>query len=497
MNYSSDYDSNLSESRHDDSLESYSTIGSGTIQDTAEQITNLQTEILNQALLIDRYISEGARKGNNTETFHQLQDLYKLFKAELNLNFTIRKALIQERSTSEKVATTCSKSISELNDFFSKLSLVTGVEVHNLDTAVKLIENAIRNGLFTHKKQIIRENKQLQQKINELQDQINEIQAQKALEFAEIQAKIDIAESNAQKYQKEIEDLQKAHNEDSETIKTLISQKQNEVEDLSSKFKFQQYTKMNEYYEIKRKYEELTKESATLREDVNKLKAELEKVTQERDSLSNKAKDADEYSMALQKLENDMKSKEEETKRLKREKNALAKCVNESKTIRQAYINKIDELQNRLVNIERKARNVNSNLDSENLRLKNNLRSAANEIRRLEMENSRLSSDSSLIRGQESILNAFSELKRSLHIQEQTSPMEVVRIILSNLNNNSKHSSDFGIAESDTISKCSSITSLPPSIGRKSSNGMALQEQIDALQCEVMSFKGEVNKYTQ
>lgn len=487
--------------KQNESSNSFTTVGTSTVQDTAEQITNLQSEILQQAKIIDKYISEGARRGANTETFRQLQDLYKLFKAELNLNFTIRRALMQEKNTSEKVSVVCTQKIAELNDFYAKLSQITGIEVNSLDKATKLVDNAVKNGLFTHKKRLVQENKKLEQLNADLQSQIDEIQAQKALEFAELQAKIEVAEASTKKYKEQLLELQKSKDEDAETIKNLLSQKKSEIDNLNSQFRYQQFTKMNDYYEIKRKYEELTGETSKLREQVQQMKEALDNAIKERDNLVQKANIADSLSSDLQKIENELQAKLEETKRLKKEKKALTKCVNESKTIRQAYIDKIDELQNRLLNIESKAKK-GANLDSENRRLQNSLRNATNEIRRLEEENSKLSTDSSLIRGSDSMMRAFRELKNSLNIDNRTSPMEVVRIILSMVNNrhsSPQHSSNFDMMESDSISRYSSISSPSnsSSTGYRSSNGNALQEQIDALQNEVMSLKGEVNKYTQ
>ena len=128
-----------------------------------------------------------------------------------------------------------------------------------------------------------------------------------------------------------------------------------------------------------------------------------------------KAELAKTYKDALQKTQNELLNKTNQMKHLKKERNALVKCVNEQKIIHDASVQKIDELQEKLNKIELKyksickqnnircQRRVNQNasynarfdqvdgrLEEENRRLQNELRDAYSNIRKLEAENSKL-----------------------------------------------------------------------------------------------------------
>ncbi|EAX80644.1 hypothetical protein TVAG_568670 [Trichomonas vaginalis G3] len=489
MEYSYESYSYLSDNKQNDSIPSYTTIGTSTVQDTAEQITNFQNEILNQAKLIDSYISNINKRDSNTEIFHRLQDLFKLFKAELNLNFSIRKVLIQERSTNEKLTSTCISSYTQLNEFFSKLSSITGIEIKSLDDTINVIDNAVKNGLFSNKKRLLHRNRKLRQKLLDIQSQYEKCQAQHSLEIAEMQAKIE----NAANTEFELLELRKIHNEDAETIKSLVMQKKNEVEQLSMQIKSQQYSKMNDYYEIKRKNESLVQEIASMKNELQSIKSKLDTTIKERDDLISKLKNNESNQNQIKNLEQELLQKEEENIRLRRERKALTRCVNESKTTKQVYIDKIDELQRKLLIIENKAKKKNISNDEEYKNLQCSLANAINKIKRLENENSRLTSDSSYTGESEMIIKAFHDLKYALQLDDRASPQEVVKYIVSALNNQ-KDSTDFIMNDNESVSRCSSFTSAPVSYEKYCGN--ALQEEIDALQREVINLNGEVIKYS-
>ncbi|EAX78533.1 hypothetical protein TVAG_503330, partial [Trichomonas vaginalis G3] len=121
------------------------------------------------------------------------------------------------------------------------------------------------------------------------------------------------------------------------------------------------------------------------------------------------------------------------------------------------------------------------------------LANAINKIKRLENENSRLTSDSSYTGESEMIIKAFHDLKYALQLDDRASPQEVVKYIVSALNNQ-KDSTDFIMNDNESVSRCSSFTSAPVSYEKYCGN--ALQEEIDALQREVINLNGEVIKYS-
>ena len=523
---SQDYSSYLVDENSSYSGFSYETIGSSTCQQTEEQLINLQTEILQQAQQVDSYIAGRAKKEKKSDSFIALQHLYSLFKQELNLNFSIRRALVQEKQLNEQATIQCAEAKNQINLFLTKLSQDSDMQYSSLKQVtarVSQIINQQNDGRSI--RSIQNENKKLKKQIESLSTEIEEMNAQKAMEMAEMQAKIDIAEDSSNKLKEKIAEMER--------------NKQNEFEQYAGQLRKQQAFGYQELCDTKQKLSESCAE-------VNKLKNSLEKAMKELEDLQTKKAEAElakTYKDALQKTQKELLNKTNQMKHLKKERNALVKCVNEQKIIHDASVQRIDDLQEKLNKIELKYKSickqnnirsqrrvrqnvsyndrfdqVDGRLEEENRRLQNELRDAYSNVRKLEAENSKLfreveslQNDLSNARklcqyGQigsfrDGIVEAFDMLRNGLGLDRRSTPDRVVQYVLSllkpyNQSPSSSPPSQYSVSRRsyDDSSSQNSIISTDKSSSICTND---IQAQIDSLQNEVLSLKGEVTKFTQ
>ena len=520
---------------------SYETIGTSTCNQTEEQLINLQTEILQQVRQIDNYVNtKNQSPKKKSQSFFALQHLYSLFKQELQLNFSIRRALIQEKQFNEQATIQCAAAKNQINHFLAKVSKQTGIDF----TSLKQVTDHLSD-LFTVRKQKGRivtkqsDNVKLLMQIEKLKASIEEIEAQKAVEIAEMQARIDIETSKSEELKAKLNDLQ--YNR-SETMQSVYMNKQKEFEQLQEQFQQIQARNMKEISDTRVLLSEKINTANKLEQDVSNLKRDLQMVTRERDELRGNAANFESIQQvreSLRKVEKELQLKKAENKKLRKERNALIKCINEQKVIHDASIRRIDELQEKLLKIESKykkiahrkrSQSVNFNyqskrnyirgkfdsidpsVQSENRNMQNQLVRALSDVRKLEDENSSLMQRINSLQRELSfgrndyqsnyerygIIDAFNTLRNGLGLGLQATPEMVVQFILKTLNRNVNDNHE--IPQNDRYnSNNSSIgqSFSEVSYGSQSTATNELQAQIDSLQNEVLSLKGEVTKYTQ
>ena len=509
---------------------SYETIGTSTCQQTEEQLINFQTEILQQVQQIDLYVN---KKNQNTkkksQSFLALQQLYSLFKQELQLNFSIRKALVQEKKFNEQATIQCANAKNQITHFLAKISKQTGIEFSSL----KQVTDHLSDILTVRRQRaninsVQGENIKLMKKIESLNNEIEELQAQKAVEVAEMQARIDLESSKSDELISKIKELQANRDE---SMQSVLINKQREFEQISEHFRQIQAKNIKELADTQEKLAQKTNLANKLNHDVELMQKELEVVKKERDELRGNSANIEllnKYKEDLRNIENALESKQKETKKLRKERNALIRCINEQKVIHDASIHRIDELQEKLMTIEakykqiarqRRASSVHVNYQSkrniqkdrfgsidprlytENKNMHNELVRALSDIRRLEDENSILSRKLDMLQRdmqdpaymRYSIIEAFNTLRNGLGLGLQASPDTVVQFILDSLNRRGTYNDTFqnDSLQNDTHSFSES------SYGSQSVATNEFQAQIDSLQNEVLSLKGEVAKFTQ
>ena len=522
---------------------SYETIGTSTCNQTEEQLLNLQTEILQQVKQIDCYVNtKNQSPKKKSQSFFALQHLYSLFKQELQLNFSIRRALIQEKQFNEQATIQCASAKNQITHFLAKVSKQTGIDFTSLKQVTEHISD-----IFTVRKQKGRivtkqgDNVKLLMQIEQLKSSIEELEAQKAVEIAEMQARIDIETSKAEELKNKLNELQFTRNE---SMQAVYVSKQKEFEQLQEQFRQIQARNIQELNDTKALLNEKTNTANKIEQEISVLKRELQMVTKERDDLRGNLTNFESIQQvkeSLRKVEKELQSKKNENKKLRKERNALIKCINEQKVIHDASIRRIDELQEKLLKIEskykkiahqRRSKSVNVNyqsrrnyirgrfdtidpsIQSENRNMQNQLLRALSDVRKLEDENSSLMQKINMLQrelsygrndyqGQNnlarySIIEAFNTLRNGLGLGLQATPEMVVQFIMKNLNRNVNDLHDLPQNDrfnSNNSSLAQSFSEV--SYGSQSTATNELQAQIDSLQNEVLSLKGEVTKYTQ
>ena len=193
----------------------------------SKNIMDLQTEIINQGKEIEDFINLHGKKKGQSKSFIALQTLFKSFKAELSLNITLRKTLIEERENYQKNIRTLTKEVVMQNKFFEQVSHLYGTNF----TSFEQIYNQIKETLRESKLSKIYVNQ-----IKEITQQNQESEAQLSLDMAHLHACLEKSDESKAELENKLHYTTLALNSKDQTISMLTDQlrtlqsKQNEIE---------------------------------------------------------------------------------------------------------------------------------------------------------------------------------------------------------------------------------------------------------------------------
>ena len=194
-------------------------------------LTDLQTQIINQGKEIENFINLHGNKKGQSKSFIALQSLFKSFKQELSLNISLRQALIEERENYQKNIRTLTKEVVQQNKFFEQISQLYGINFTSFDQIIDQIKNTLRDAKSTQN--YVKQIKELTQ-----QNQVSE--AQLSLDMAHIQACLENSEASKNDLEKKLNITTSALKTKDQTI-TLLSQQirnlQNQQKEMETKLK--------------------------------------------------------------------------------------------------------------------------------------------------------------------------------------------------------------------------------------------------------------------
>lgn len=506
-----------------------------------DQFNKLQNDILIQGRQVEKFIQQHQKKHQNSESFKALQSLFCLFKTELQYNLSLRKALIQEKTENKGYKDMYNKSNDKIKSFLAQLNRVGGVDFRSMDHAEKFILSQIKSSKkFTEQKGALKnlhnENQQLKQSLKDMETHIEIIQAQNSLEIAELRSKKELAEENIKQLQSSLYFTSKAEGE----AQFSAQQKQKQLDEINQDFRTRQDNFTREMTEKQVRLKELSDKYSILQLENARLKTELDEIKENRGEYEQKLRDtatsmtliSNKCQEALRETEKALEEKTLLCRQYKKERNTLAKALNDQKVIHNASLEQLDVLQSKVNRLESKYRRSvsqmnrynnkdfqidemkreNSNLISENLRIQNQLKYYSEHTRNLENDNNtltstlkRLKQDVDNIRQQirnrsepqstisnrsiTNLIDAFIKLRDGLNLDKNWSPARVVNYILDNFHHTSRHIPEDPLDNESIVSRYSERSIV-------SGGASTLQAQIDSLQNEVESLRSEVNRYT-
>ena len=194
-------------------------------------LTDLQTQIINQGKEIENFINLHGNKKGQSKSFIALQTLFKSFKQELSLNISLRQALIEERENYQKNVRTLTKEIVQQNKFFDQVSKLYNINFTSFDQIVEQIKETLRDAKSSQS--YVKQIKEITQ-----QNQVSE--AQLSLDMAHLQACLENSEESKNGLEQKLKVTTIALRSKDQTIAMLSEQLrnlQNQQKDTEAKLK--------------------------------------------------------------------------------------------------------------------------------------------------------------------------------------------------------------------------------------------------------------------
>lgn len=147
---------------------------SSVISDEHDDLINNQTKI------VEEYLNNPKRKQKDSDTYRLIKSLFTLFKSEVQLNISLRKAYARERENRFRT----DKETVSMYQFFKEISRITGHDICNFeevcDSFIKLKQKSIEQKNNLNKKYDIyaHENAKIGSRLEMLQSQYDEAKMQ-------------------------------------------------------------------------------------------------------------------------------------------------------------------------------------------------------------------------------------------------------------------------------------------------------------------------------
>jgi hypothetical protein len=113
---------------NDETYDSQSVVSDDGSSVTADDVMNLQQEVMTQSKAIEDYILSHQTQRKTSESFSVLQTLFALFKSEVAANLSLKKAIAAERQRRPDTAT-----------FFKELSRMTRSDIQSFDDVYQFL----------------------------------------------------------------------------------------------------------------------------------------------------------------------------------------------------------------------------------------------------------------------------------------------------------------------------------------------------------------------
>lgn len=135
---------------------------------TAQEVFDLQQRILEQSAEIEKYIESHKKSSRKqSESFAFLQSLFTIFKSEVSMNLSFRKAIVRER----KLRMNAEQSQIDAEHFFSSLTQLSKHQISSFSDASNFVASLLEEHAET-KRSLQKANQQLKQAVKHLEDQI-------------------------------------------------------------------------------------------------------------------------------------------------------------------------------------------------------------------------------------------------------------------------------------------------------------------------------------
>lgn len=315
-------------------------------------IFELQNQILSKSKKIENFIENNlnnSNKSKHSQSFPVLESLYSLFKAEVSMNLSLRKSLINEMQKNSHLENqisqfeTMKKSV---ETFISEIAFASRLPINSLNDVYDLIISS---------KKI---KKELSLDINELNASLNNI----SNENSSLLQKISKKESRIQKL---IEEKQQLYIQNEDTIKKL-QQSTNETLSLKAELEKIRTELRQSNITINQQHESIRDLQMQHEEDIKMLKkAKKEKMKEEKNlniQMQTRLQGADNNSL-----------------RLESSNNVLREKLNEAVENLNQYKRNFAELNIRHENLQEKV----DELSQRNLDLESQLKFSQNQIQKL------------------------------------------------------------------------------------------------------------------
>lgn len=456
---------------------------------TENELNALQNEILTQGQEIEQFIQYHSNSHKSTPTFHALQMLFELFKSELSMNLTLRRSLIEEKENNQQNAEYIEKLEKEKKQFFHQISEGSASQINEYSQVISFVIDQMRiaekslnrckksksrshsysklekdNKLLTteinqlqNDNQALRmqlhnlkgsiqsasiyevENQKLKSQIQQIRSSNEELQAQFSLDYAKINAKVDIATqkiesvtnennqlkenltklSNLISSQKEKIKILRSENENlktqlsnnsnqlktqvdeitqqNECLKKQVSDYQNEILNSQASFKDME-TKLKSVEILEGKIQRLRFKNEKLKAHAKKNENAVSLLQQCKDSFIASRKQVKQYKAKIESLEKQLKEQKFASTRVEelRSKIHILEEANQKiiSNIQSQAKEQTNAVSQKLKNLESKFESIQndySSVSNENQRLYSQLRQSSLDMQRLETENARLS----------------------------------------------------------------------------------------------------------
>ena len=129
-----------------------------------QQLLSLQKDIIAQSQSIEDYIKQNHGQKGTNESFSVLESLFSLFKSEVAMNLSLRKAVLSERRSRQKFESDSAS----ISFFFQEFGRITNSNITSFEDVYNFVINKSDNYVKTKK--------QMKQSISEKIQQIAEIQ---------------------------------------------------------------------------------------------------------------------------------------------------------------------------------------------------------------------------------------------------------------------------------------------------------------------------------
>ena len=287
-----------------------------------QQLNDIQGEILTKSKQIEDFIKKMKKIKGKSDSFQFLETLFALFKSEVQVNISLRQAILKQQQEYKDEITNLKQNLNP-QPFFDELSRISQRDICDFNCALDLFSEI--STIFLNAKEKLKnklkdaksDNEKLIQYGKEMQDNYeqleNQMQDQNNIQF-ELQQKLEEANNYNNSLNSRINELTKENEElkrnTEESKKTL----QNKVDYLSKTLQALR-TELNEVTEQLQTHQlQLAYETSQTEEATNK--------------LNNEKSENEKLILALEKLAKKEKEKKKIISELKKENNRLQNIAN-------------------------------------------------------------------------------------------------------------------------------------------------------------------------